>query len=204
MQEAVIGEKMWGHHDYDITLWSDRGKGRAQIVQYRRRVASKDEQSHNTLHIARIAMGAHLVSFLIHEAYHTARFILFVMLADTKQGNGCLGEDGDGRTWWLCMKRGEVIEEMLPKWIQEMHKSNKMVDLNQLRYFGKYSINYDIDEFVGENSMFDETNFTKVSEMAEEDEVDMVQGNGTEELVLSRIVIYKKSRVMCVPCLMIF
>ena len=150
-------------------------------------------------------MGVHLVSFLIHEAYHSARFIPFVMLADTKRGNGCLGEDRDGRTRWLFTKREEVVEEMLPKWIQEMHKSNKMVDLNELRYFGKYGINYDIiNEFVGENSMFDEINFTKVSQTAEEDEVDVVQGNGTEELVLSRIVIYKKSRVTCVPCLMIF
>ena len=43
MEEVVIGQKMWGRFDYDITLWSDRGKGRAQIVQYRRRVASKDK-----------------------------------------------------------------------------------------------------------------------------------------------------------------
>ena len=84
MEEVVIGDKMWGHHDYDITLWSDRGKGRGQIVQYRRRAASKDQWSHNALHIPRIVMAAHLVSFLIHEAYHSARFIPFVMLADTK------------------------------------------------------------------------------------------------------------------------
>ena len=107
-------------------------------------------------------MGTHLVRFLIHKAYHSARFILFVMLPDTKQGNGCLGEDSNGRMRWLCMKRGEVGEDTLPKWIQEMHKSNKMVDLNELRYFGKYGINYDINKFIRENSMFDERNFTKV------------------------------------------
>ena len=43
MEEVVIGEKTWGRFDYDITQWSNRGKGRAQIVQYRRRAASKDE-----------------------------------------------------------------------------------------------------------------------------------------------------------------
>ena len=43
MEEVVIGEKTWGRFDYDINLWSARGKGRAQIVQHRRRVASKDE-----------------------------------------------------------------------------------------------------------------------------------------------------------------
>ena len=56
-----------------------------------------------------------------------------------------------------------------------------MIDLNELRFFGKYGINYDVDEFVEGNSMFDETNYTKVSETAEEDEVDMVQGDCTEE-----------------------
>ena len=60
-----------------------------------------------------------------------------------------------------------------------------MVDLNELRYFRKYGINYNIDEFIGENLMFDESNFTKFSQTAEEDEVDLVQGNGTEQLVLS-------------------
>ena len=72
MEEVVIGQKTWGHFDYDI---SDRGKGRVQIVQYRRRAASKDEQSHNAIHIARIVMGTRLVSFLIHEAYNSVRLI---------------------------------------------------------------------------------------------------------------------------------
>ena len=80
----MIGQKMWGHFDYDITPWSDRGKGRAQKVQYRRRAASKDKQSHNAIHIARIVMGTQLVGFLIHKAYNSSRLILYVMLADTK------------------------------------------------------------------------------------------------------------------------
>ena len=72
------------------------------------------------------------------------------------------------------MKRGEIGEDILPKWIQEMHQSNKMVDMNELRFLGKYSINYNIDELVAENSMFDKSNFTKVSQTTEEDEVDVV------------------------------
>ena len=79
------------------------------------------------------------------------------------------------------MKRGQIGEDTLPECIQKMHQSNKMVDLNELRFFGKYSINYNIDEFVAENSMFYETNYTKVSQTAEEDEVDVVQGNCTEQ-----------------------
>ena len=62
-----------------------------------------------------------------------------------------------------------------------MHQSKKMVDLNELRFFGKYGIKYDVDEFVEGNSMFDETNYTKVSQTAEEDEVDMVEGDCTEK-----------------------
>ena len=181
MEEVVIGQKTWGHFDYDITLWSDRGKGRAQIVQYRRRAASKDERSHNAIHIARIVMGARFIGFLIHAAYNSARLIPYVMLADTKQGNGCLGEDGDDTTRWLCTKRGQTREDALTSWIQQMHQSKKMVDLNKLRFFGKYRINYDIDEFVEGNSMFNETNYTKVSQTAEDNEVDVVEGDCTEE-----------------------
>ena len=54
------------------------------------------------------------------------------MLVDTKRGNGCLGEDGDDTTRWLCTKRGQIREDALPNWIQQMHQSKKMVDLNKL------------------------------------------------------------------------
>ena len=62
-----------------------------------------------------------------------------------------------------------------------MHQSKKMVDLNELRFFGKYRINYDVNEFVEGNSMFNKTNYTKVSQTAEDDEVDVVEGDRTEE-----------------------
>ena len=203
MAKVVIGEKTWDHFDYDIMLWSNREKGRAKIIRYRRRASLKDEQSHNLLHIARIVMGTHLIGFLINECYGTARLIPYVMLADTIRGNGCLGEDGNGTTRWLCMKKGQIPEEMLPEWIQQMHQSKKMIDLNELRYFGKYGINYDIDELIAANSMFDRINFTKVLQTEEDEEVDVVEGNGKERLVLSGIVVYWKN-VKCVPCLTIF
>ena len=126
------------------------------------------------------------------------------MLADTIRGNGCLGEDGNGTTRWLCTKKGQIPEETLPEWIQQMHQSKKMIDLNELRYFGKYGINYNIDELIATNSMFDRINFTKVLQMEEDEEVDGVEGNGKEKLVLSGIVVYCKNVVKCVPCLMIF
>ena len=204
MAEVVIGEKTWDRFDYDITLWSDRGKGRAKIVRYRRRASSKDPRTHNSLHIARIVMGAHLVGFLINEFYGTARLIPYVMLADTIRGNGCVCDDGNGTTRWLCTKRGKIPEESLPDWIQQMHKTKKMIDLNELRFFGKYGINYDVDELIAENSMFDSSNFTIVSTTDEDQEVDVVEENGEEVLVLSRIVICRENVVKSGTCLTIF
>ena len=204
MAEVVIGEKTWDRFDYDITLWSDRGKGRAKIVRYRRRASSKDPRTHNSLHIARIVMGAHLVGFLINECYGTARLIPYVMLADTIRGNGCVCDDGNGTMRWLCSKRGKIPEESLPDWIQQMHKTKKMIDLNELRFFGKYGINYDVDELIAENSMFDSSNFTKISPMDEDEEVDVVEENGEERLVLSRIVICRENVVKSGTCLTIF
>ena len=37
----------------------------------------------------------------------------------------------------------------------------------------KYGINYDIDELIAANSMFDRINFTKVLQMEEDEEVDV-------------------------------
>ena len=69
------------------------------------------------------------------------------------------------------MKSGQIRKDELPNWIQKMHQ----------RFFGKYGINYDVDKFVEGNSMSNKTNYTKVSETAEEDKVDVVQGDCTEE-----------------------
>ena len=204
MAEVVIGEKTWDRFDYDITLWSNRGKGRAKIVRYWRRASSKDPRTHNSLHIARIVMGAHLVGFLINECYSTARLIPYVMLADTIRGNGCVCDDGNGTTRWLCSKRGKIPEESLPDWIQQMHKTKKMIDLNELRFFSKYRINYNVDELIAENSIFDSSNFTKVSPTDEDEEVDVVEENGEERLVLSRIVICRENVVKSGTCLTIF
>ena len=52
--------------------------------------------------------------------------------------------------------------------------------------------------------MFDRINFTKVLQKEEDEEVDVVEGNGKERLVLSGIILYCKNVVKCVPCLMIF
>ena len=105
MANVVIGEKTWDSFYYDITLWGDKGKETAKIVRYQRRASSKDERTHNSLHIARILMGSHLVGFLINECYGTARLIPYVMLANTIRGNGSVCHDKNGTTRWLCTKR---------------------------------------------------------------------------------------------------
>ena len=79
-----------------------------------------------------------------------------------------------------------------------------MIDLNELRYFGQYGINYDVDKLIAENSMFDSSNFTKVLQTDEDEEVDVVEENGEERLVLCRIVICRENVVKCVTCLTIF
>ena len=85
-----------------------------------------------------------------------------------------------------------------------MHQTKKMIDLNEPRFFGKYRINYDVDELIAENSMFDSSNFTKVLQMDEDEEVNVVEENGEERLVLSQIVVCWENVVKCVACLMIF
>ena len=93
---------------------------------------------------------------------------------------------------------------MLPEWIKQMHLMKKMIDLNELRFFGKYGINYDVDKLIAENSMFDRSNFIKVLQMEEDEEMEVVEGSGKERLVLSQIVVYRENVVMCVACLTIF
>ena len=58
--------KLWGKDDYDLTLWGNRGGGRAKLVTYRRRMAVRDLRS-DSLSILRVAQNKRLVSFLIKE-----------------------------------------------------------------------------------------------------------------------------------------
>ena len=37
--------KLWGKDSYDLTLWGNRGGGRAKLVAYRRRMAVRDLRS---------------------------------------------------------------------------------------------------------------------------------------------------------------
>ena len=85
-----------------------------------------------------------------------------------------------------------------------MHQTKKMIDLNELKYFGQYGINYDVDKLIAENSMFESSNFTKVLQTDEDEDVDVVEENGGERLVLCRIVICRENVLKCIACLTIF
>ena len=52
--------------------------------------------------------------------------------------------------------------------------------------------------------MFDSSNFTKVLQTDEDEEVDVVEENGEERLVLCRIVVCLENVLKCVACLTIF
>ena len=49
--------------DLDITLWSDRGTGRAQLIIYRRRRAQLNKRMADSLRILQVVMGKKLVGF---------------------------------------------------------------------------------------------------------------------------------------------
>ena len=85
-----------------------------------------------------------------------------------------------------------------------MHQTKKMIDLNELRYFRQYGINYDVDKLIAKNSMFNSSNFTKVLQTGEDEEVDVVEENGEERLVLCQIVVCQENVLNCVACLTIF
>ena len=85
-----------------------------------------------------------------------------------------------------------------------MHETKKMIDLNELRFFGKYGINYNVDELIAKNSMFDRSNFTQVLETEEDEEVEVVEGDCKKMLVFSRTVVYREKVLTFVVCLTIF
>ena len=97
----------WTIDDYDITMWSDRGKGQAQLVKYRRRQASLNENMTNTLSIVRVVMGNHLIGFLFCNTYGFSRGIPYHMLSVTSNGTGCLKkapEEADEDPNWLSTR----------------------------------------------------------------------------------------------------
>ena len=71
--------KLWGKDDYDLTLWGNRGGGRAKLVAYRRRMAVRDLRS-DSLSILRVVQNKRLVSFLIKNSYRCARCIPYTQL----------------------------------------------------------------------------------------------------------------------------
>ena len=66
--------------DLDITLWSDRGAGRAQLVIYRRRWAQLNKRMADSLRILQVVMGKKLVGFLLWNCYEFCHGIPYCMM----------------------------------------------------------------------------------------------------------------------------
>ena len=138
----------WTIDDYNITMWSDRGKGRAQLVKYRRRQASLNENTANALSIVRVVMGNHLIGFLFCNAYGFSRGIPYHMLSVTSHGTGCLEkapEEVDEDPNWLSTRW--VANEDVSDEIKEMRKKSKMIDLCELFHWGYWGFDYDEGEY---------------------------------------------------------
>ena len=71
----------WTTDDYDLTLWGNRGVGRAKLVAYRQRKAVEDPRS-ESLSIMRIVQNDRLVAFLMKNLYSSCRFIPYIDLCN--------------------------------------------------------------------------------------------------------------------------
>ena len=63
--DDLEAKNVFTRNDYDITLFSDRGLGHAQLIVYQRRCALLDLRTANSLCILRDVMGNQLIGFLL-------------------------------------------------------------------------------------------------------------------------------------------
>ena len=125
--------------DLDITLWCDRGAGRAQLIVYRRRQAQLNKRTADSLRILRVVMGKMLVGFLLWNCYEFCPGIPFCVMTAMARGNGCFQKDPDNDRW--CSHRWKPDDRLTPH-IQHFRKEKQMIDLCELIYFGNYSVEY--------------------------------------------------------------
>ena len=98
-RERLKEAKKWRNDDFDLTLWENRGSGRAQIVGYRRRKAVRDSRT-DSLAISRVVQNEKLVPFVIKNSYRCARCIPYTQITITEKGDGCFANP-ERLTHWL-------------------------------------------------------------------------------------------------------
>ena len=124
--------KLWGKDDYDLTLWGNRGGGRAQLVAYRRRMAARDLRS-DSLSILRVVQNKTLVSFLIKNSYRCAQCIPYTQLTVSESGNGCFAVP-ERNTHWLAKEKFSNVS----KETEHERTYLQMIDLAELKFWGEF------------------------------------------------------------------
>ena len=136
--DDLEAKNIFSRNDYDITLFSNRGLGHAQLVIYCRRCALLNVRTADSLCILRVVMGNQLIGFLLCNAYGAGRLIPYCVMMATRHGNGCLQRDPDNN--W-CMRR-YVPDDELPHDVLEFRNTHPMIDLVELVYWGSFGVMY--------------------------------------------------------------
>ena len=135
----LVAKTTFMRDDFDITLFSDRGLGRAKLVIYRRQQALLDMWTADSLRILRVVMGDRLVGFLIWNCYEAGRLIPYWVMTATQRGNGCLQKDPQNDGW--C-SRWYINDKDVPRYLLKMRDKSPMIDLVELLYWGYFGVKY--------------------------------------------------------------
>ena len=137
MVKDELKTKRMRESDCDITLFSDRGAERAQLIVYRRRCAYLNSRTADSLRMLRVIMGKKLIGFLIWNKYESARCIPYWVLTATVRGNGCLQKNPANNRW---SSHRFCPDDQLPPHIIEFRDARNMIDLSKLMFWGMYGI----------------------------------------------------------------
>ena len=137
--DDLEAKNIFTRNDYNITLFSDRGLGCAQLIVYQRRCTLLDLRTADSLRILRVVMGNQLIGFLLWNAYGSGWLIPYCVMMATRRGNGCLQRDPDNDHW--CTRR-YVPDNELPHDILEFQNTHPMIDLVELVYWGSFGVTY--------------------------------------------------------------
>ena len=135
-RERLKDAKNWKIDDFDLTLWGNRGSGRAQLVGYRRRKAVRDTRT-DSLSICRVVQNQKLVSFVIKNSSRCARCIPYTQITVTEKGDGCFA-DPERLTHWLSVEKLKKIS----KESEEERKRLPMIDLMELKFWGEFGMHW--------------------------------------------------------------
>ena len=141
--DDLVAKTTFTRDDFNITLFSDRGLGRAKLVIYRRRRALLNTQTADSLRILRVVMGDRLVGFLICNCYEAGRLISYWVMTVTQRGNRCLQKDPQNDRWCSMWY---INDKDVPHYLLNMRDKSPMIDLIELLYWGYFGVKYKSSE----------------------------------------------------------